>query len=377
VSAGEGGPLLDLDAGTLLLSLAVGLVAGWFARRPRTAPPAAPRGTSDEEDLARVMPDAVRRLFAAPSRRGVGPVALQLIEELCRPEQSAYFHTRPADRRLSLAVGHRLPADTRPGLEIAYGEGRPGYVAEHARVMNGDDFAALPAELSARLPDTGPAGLRVDLAAPIVDETGDLTGVLTLAGVRERRGREKRLLALLSALTGLAVSHVTRLRATQQIADQDALTGTYTKRFVQTRLADEMARAEADRRPLSLLLLDVDHFKNYNDTRGHVEGDLALRQVGHVLSASIREDDTAGRYGGDEFLILMPGAGKERAQAVAEHLRRTVEGLGLDLTLSAGVATFPEDAGNGVGLIRAADQALYEAKAAGRNRVVAARPERA
>lgn len=378
MSAGEGSLLLDLDTSTLLLSSAVGLVAGWLARGLRTARAPAPRGTpdEDEEDLARLAPDAVRRLLAATSRRSVGPVALQIVEELFRPEQSAYFHTRPADRRLSLAVGHGLPADTVPGLEIAYGEGRPGYVAEHARVMDGGDFAALPGELSARLPDTGPAGLRVDLAAAIVDEIGELTGVLTMAGVRERRGREKRLLAFLSGLTGLAVSHVTRLRATQQIADQDALTGTYTKRFVQTRLAGEMAQAEVNRRPLSLLLLDIDRFKNYNDTRGHVEGDLALRQVGHVLSASIREDDTAGRYGGDEFLILMPGAGKERAHAVAEHLRRAVEGLGLDLTLSAGVATFPEDAGSGVGLIRAADQALYEAKAAGRNRVVAARPER-
>jgi diguanylate cyclase (GGDEF)-like protein len=319
----------------------------------------------------------VRRLFAATSRRGVGPVALQIVEELFRPEQAAYFHTRPADRRLSLAVGHGLPPDTRPGLEIAYGEGRPGYVAEHAQVMDGSDFETLPPELRLRLPGSGPAGLRVDLAAPIVDETGDLTGVLTVAGVRERGGREKRLLALLSALTGLAVSHVTRLRATQQIADQDALTGTYTKRFVQTRLADEVARAEADRRLLSLLLLDIDHFKKYNDTRGHVDGDLGLRQVGHVLNTSIREDDSAGRYGGDEFLVLMPGAGKERAHAVAEHLRRTVEGLGLDLTVSAGVATFPEDAGSGVALIRAADQALYEAKAAGRNRVVTAGPQRA
>jgi diguanylate cyclase (GGDEF)-like protein len=317
----------------------------------------------------------VRKLFAASNRRAVGPIALTIVEELFRPEQAAYFHARPADRRLSLAAGHGLPPEAGPGLEIAYGEGRPGYVAEQARVMAEADFVSVSASMRDRLPDTGPAGVRVDVAAPIVDEAGDLTGVLTLAGVRERRGREKRLVALLSAITGLAVTHVTRLRATQQIADQDALTGTFTKRYVHLRLADEMAR-DAGTRTISLLLLDIDHFKTYNDTRGHVDGDLALRQVGHVLSASIREDDTAARYGGDEFLVLLPGAGKERAHAVAEHLRRTVEGLGLDLTLSAGVATFPEDAGSGVGLIRAADHALYEAKAQGRNRVVAARPER-
>ena len=359
----------------LFLVLALGLVAGWIGRGLRITRASAPRREHDDEDLA-LLVDAVQRLFAASSRRAVGPVALQIMDELFRPEQSAFFHARPADRRLLLAVGHGLPSGAGPGLEIAYGEGRPGYVAEQARVMAEADFSALSDERRARLLQTSPAGLRVDLAAPIIDETGDLTGVLTLAGVRERRGREKALLALLSGITGLAVTHVTRLRATQQIADQDALTGTYTKRVVQLRLADEVARSEAGRRSLSLLLLDIDHFKSYNDTRGHVEGDLALRQVGHVLSASIREDDTAARYGGDEFLVLLPGAGKERAYAVAEHVRRTVEGVGLGLTLSAGIATFPEDAMSGVGLIRAADQALYEAKAQGRNRVVAARAER-
>jgi diguanylate cyclase (GGDEF)-like protein len=356
--------------------LAAGLAAGWIARG-RYAGRAAARldDGGDEEDLARLVPDAVRRLFAAGNRRAVGPAALGIVDDLFRPEQSAYFHARAVDRRLSLAAGRGLPPEAGPGLEIAYGEGRPGYAAEQRRVMGADDFAALPVALREALPGDGPAGLRVDLAAPIVDETGDLTGVLTLAGVRERRGREKRLLGLLAGVTGLAVSHVTRLRATQQMADQDALTGTFTKRVVHARLAEEMARSEAEARPLSLLLLDIDHFKTYNDTRGHVEGDAALRQVGHVLSASIREDDTAARYGGDEFLVLLPGATKERAQAVAEHLRRTVEGLGLDLTLSAGIATFPEDAASGVGLVRAADHALYEAKAAGRNRVVAARPD--
>jgi diguanylate cyclase (GGDEF)-like protein len=378
VSAEKGGRPLGLDNwSTLLLVLAVGLVAGWVGRGLRKSRPTPPPPHPDvEEDLARVVPDALRRLFAAANRRAVGPVALGIVEELLKPEQCAYFHARPADRRLSLAIGHGLPPDASPGLEIEYGEGRPGYVAQEARLMAAGDFDALPEELRARLPACGPAGLRVDVGAPVVDEAGDLTGVLIVAGVRDRRGREKRLVALLSTLTGLVVTHVTRLRATQQIADLDALTGTYTKRVAHQRLAEQMASAEQARRPLSLLLLDIDHFKLYNDTHGHLEGDAALRQVGHVLSASIREDDTAARYGGDEFLVLLPGAGKERARSVAEHLRRTVEGLGLDLTLSAGVATYPEDAGSGVSLMRAADQALYEAKAAGRNRVVTAGPER-
>ena len=362
-----------MDALSTFVALAAALAAGWFARRFDAARAPRDRRADDEEDLARIVPDAVRKLFAASNRRAVGPIALAIVEELFRPEQSAYFHARPADRRLLLAAGHGLPPEAEPGLEIAFGEGRPGYVAAEGRVMADADFVSVRDATRERLPDTGPAGLRVDVGAPILDEAGDLTGVITLAGARERRGREKRLVALLSAVTGLAVTHVTRLRATQQIADQDALTGTFTKRYVHQRLAAHIAHADGTRN-LSLLLLDIDHFKTYNDTRGHVEGDAALRQVGQVLNSSIREDDTAARYGGDEFLVLLPGAGKERAQAVAEHLRRTVEALGAGITLSAGVGTYPEDATSGVGLIRAADHALYEAKAEGRNRVASARP---
>ncbi|HEX6738094.1 MAG TPA: GGDEF domain-containing protein, partial [Vicinamibacteria bacterium] len=133
--------------------------------------------------------------------------------------------------------------------------------------------------------------------------------------------------------------------------------------------------------PLSLLIMDIDHFKNYNDTNGHLEGDQVLKTVGEILRRSIRQDDVAARYGGEEFVIIYNGASKEVALRLAEKLRHAVEAypfrhgekqpLGR-VTLSGGVANFPDDARSARDLMRSADQALYEAKSSGRNRIVGA-----
>ena len=126
--------------------------------------------------------------------------------------------------------------------------------------------------------------------------------------------------------------------------------------------------------PLSALLLDLDHFKQINDTFGHGIGDDALAAVGQVISANLRTSDFAGRYGGEEFIILLPDTDHEGAAQAAEKLRATlarmeVAGLERQITASIGLASYPMDAGDADTLVRMADRALYAAKNAGRNRV--------
>jgi diguanylate cyclase (GGDEF)-like protein len=142
-----------------------------------------------------------------------------------------------------------------------------------------------------------------------------------------------------------------------------------------------LKRAPEEKSPLGLLLLDIDHFKNYNDTNGHLAGAEALKTVALLLKRSVREDDLVARYGGEEFVILYVGASKSLACRLAQGVRRAVEAyefpggdrqpLGA-LTISGGVAGFPDDAADAVSLLRAADAALYEAKAAGRNKIISA-----
>ena len=158
----------------------------------------------------------------------------------------------------------------------------------------------------------------------------------------------------------------------QELSVKDGLTGLYNQRHFYERLEAEIERARRQQHPLSLVLCDLDYFKQYNDTRGHLEGDKALQVVGQVIQESTRANvDMGFRYGGDEFTIILPEADKAMALAVTERLRMLFRGHELDaLTLSIGVLTYSD----GMSIrtfVQSADALMYEAKRAGGNRVVA------
>ena len=336
----------------------------------------------DQGEIFQILPELVRQMFAATGRRDVLPLALKLLHQTFHPEMAAIFLARPDLRRLTLSVGLGLPPTLTPGLEVEYGQGRVGYVGANRLAMDEADFKGATALMRVQIEAEATAlkELRVDAAAPLEGE-GELIGVLCVGGMRVRQTQAKRLLKLVADLTGIAFVHVARLRRTQDAADRDGLTQVFNKRYLQKRLGDEIHKAENDHTPLSLLILDIDHFKNYNDTSGHLEGDEVLKKIGEMLRDAIREEDVAARYGGEEFIILYPRASKSQALSLAEELRQTVADYGFAhgarqpggrVTISGGVATFPEDSRSAVDLIRAADQALYDAKAAGRNRIIGA-----
>ncbi|HXJ92682.1 MAG TPA: diguanylate cyclase [Terriglobia bacterium] len=162
-------------------------------------------------------------------------------------------------------------------------------------------------------------------------------------------------------------------------AIRDPLTGLFNRRYMGEALERELRRAEHGGQPLSMIMLDVDHFKRFNDTSGHQAGDDLLIHIGSLLQARTRREDIACRYGGEEFLLILPGAPLEAALRRAEELRRqiresTVEHRGQSLggiSVSAGVACFPEHGTSADGLLRAADMTLYRAKELGRDRVEA------
>ena len=158
---------------------------------------------------------------------------------------------------------------------------------------------------------------------------------------------------------------------------RDALTGCHNRKAFDERLPAEMAFAYRHDRPVSLVMLDIDHFKRVNDTYGHLGGDAVLRMVGAILRASIRTEDVVCRYGGEEFAVILREQGADSAWVVAERLRRAIEAAScttanqeIHVTASLGVATWVGGDPDGKGLVKVADQALYAAKLAGRNRVV-------
>jgi len=161
------------------------------------------------------------------------------------------------------------------------------------------------------------------------------------------------------------------------LAITDGLTQLRIHRYFEQRLDEEIIRAEKFGHPLSLIMSDIDHFKKFNDTYGHQEGDIILMETAKIFRLTKRDVDIAARYGGEEFSIVMPEADTEEATALAEEIRKKVEGYEfpskqgkLKVTISLGVATFPKNASDGHSLVEAADQCLYKAKDGGRNQVV-------
>lgn len=169
----------------------------------------------------------------------------------------------------------------------------------------------------------------------------------------------------------------------EKLSVTDHLTGLYNHRYLRSRLEEELNRSSRGSLSLSIIFLDIDHFKIYNDLCGHLAGDAALRKTADILKAFVRDMDIVVRYGGEEFCIVLPDTSKDDAVVVAERIRHEFERekfaneenlpMGT-LTASIGVATYPEDGHTFTTLIHSADLALYRAKANGRNRVELGHP---
>lgn len=197
---------------------------------------------------------------------------------------------------------------------------------------------------------------------------------LRRCGGQPFRGVDKKLLLAVGEQIGIALANARLYR----MAITDGLTGLYTKRYCESFIRKVLdSPGPAHERGFSVLMLDLDHFKQVNDTHGHQAGDEVLVQLAGLLRAAIRHDDLACRYGGEEFILLVPGrpeAGVETAarlrQVIEQHVFSCDGGLTLRNTVSIGVAFFPQHGESGEAVVGAADQALYEAKRQGRNRVV-------
>lgn len=178
----------------------------------------------------------------------------------------------------------------------------------------------------------------------------------------------------------LALSNLRLKETLRQQSIRDVLTGLFNRRYMEETLERELKRAERENGPVGVMMIDIDHFKEFNDNAGHDGGDTLLRELGALLNRSTRGADIACRYGGEEFLVVLPGATLETAARRAESLRQEVKSLVIDhlgiplenCTISLGVAAFPRDGLTREALLKAADTALYRAKNEGRDRVVLA-----
>jgi diguanylate cyclase (GGDEF)-like protein len=281
-----------------------------------------------------------------------------------------------ADRTALVREATHGLTEREPAERIPVGQGVAGTVAATGRAM----VLASPAG------NGGPeAAATSQVSVPLLAQ-GRVLGVLSLY---DREDGEPFTLADAEALTAFAVQAAVaienvRLHAeAERLSVTDPLTGAWNYRYFSRRFEQEIERSRRFGRVLALLMLDIDHFKLVNDRFGHQRGDEVLVEFAGRVTGSVRDIDTFARYGGEEFVLILPETNLEGGLAVAEKLRRgTVktpfcgedDGNGVRLTVSIGVACFPEHATQPEELLRAADEALYEAKLQGRDRVVTAGP---
>jgi diguanylate cyclase (GGDEF)-like protein len=218
---------------------------------------------------------------------------------------------------------------------------------------------------------------------------GETIGMLYLQSSLRGRGQpegvrgnliesEQRLAVTVAEQVAMALANL-KLRETLRIQSiRDPLTGMFNRRFMEESLEREIRRMARKKGQLGIIMIDIDHFKQFNDTFGHAAGDILLRELGNLLKTNIRSEDIACRYGGEEFVLIIPEVSLELTCKRAEQLREGFKHLNVQhggrtlgpITISLGVAMFPEHGSTGEALLRAADAALYRAKAEGRDRVV-------
>jgi diguanylate cyclase (GGDEF)-like protein len=346
-------------------------------------------GQSALTQFLKDFPHLSRDLFSGLTDRQLPPALLRVVQRALDPAQAWILVRRGNAENARLVVTATFPegGSPRPGTEVPADLGELGFVVESQLVMARAELAAKSVQERIKPGALGLAGVQPALYAPLVFDQ-DTLGVIALSQPRRVIGDGKAALRLI-AQTGAHALHVaaaySRVRVTAEI---DGLTNAFNKRHVEQALSDLIYReacAAYDRRastppaPLSVFLFDLDHFKHYNDSNGHLAGDRLLQELARLVQASIREEDIFGRFGGEEFLLIMPKTDLAHATIAANKLRTVIAARAFpfaekqpmgSITVSGGVAEYPSDGADAAAILHGADEALYEAKRQGRNRVV-------
>ncbi|MDI6824279.1 MAG: sensor domain-containing diguanylate cyclase [Bacillota bacterium] len=325
-----------------------------------------------------VIQEVGRQLNATLERERVLDMLTGAIRRLVKCDVCAIFLKGGEDGVLHLArLDHPHPAAF-PLSHLRPGEGELGrLLAERRAAVTSNAVSAGWLHVD---PDD-PAPPRGAAVVPLLMD-GGLLGALWVSSAEARACSPQELQALevLGTQAAVAVQNATLYRRAEELSVTDDLTGLYNHRYFTRQLQYAIGQCGSRGGTVALVYVDLDDLGNYNNTYGHVVGDALLREFGQTLRSAVREIDVPTRYGGDEFAVILAGASREEALAVAERIRARVEAHVFDgpdgplrITASIGVAVFPEDAENVTDLVRVADQAMYVAKSEGGNRVVCPR----
>ena len=328
-------------------------------------------------EIAEKLPQIAKKMTEKLPPDAYPAVAVRSIKEFFHAGKVGYFAPAENSSDYTLVLGVGFPPDWPGKVRIPSKEGILGMALEKKIVVSRVDLHSSSGWGS---PGRSLQDIEVapDFVAPVLGISGIL-GVLIVTDCPFLLEEERIYVSMLADLLSMALQNATHLDPSRDGKWVDLLTGVSNRMFFQQRFENEIRRAENYRQALALCMLDIDKFKEINDTHGHHAGDVVIKKMAEIVRNNTRGSDLVGRYGGDVFMVLITSTTVEQATSIMENLREKISSTGIAIpgteapiriTISGGLALFPTHGRSTPELFRAADEALYESKRQGRNRIL-------
>jgi diguanylate cyclase (GGDEF)-like protein len=330
-----------------------------------------------------ILVEIGKALTSSLDRQEILNVIMEKVSLLLKPRTWSLLLLEEETGELSFEIAVSPAAERLKGIRLRMGEGIAGWVALHGEPLLIPDVHHDP-RFARQVDEAIDFDTRSIVCVP-VKSRDKILGVVELVNNLEDGDFSEADLKILSTIAdyaAIAIENAHYVHKIRELVITDDLTGLFNARHLHELLEYEVERARRYGTDLSLVFIDLDHFKNVNDTYGHLVGSRLLAEVGHVIHHHIRKVDMAARYGGDEFVIVLPNTSKAGALTVISKLRQKIraqdflagEGCRIHVTASFGIASFPDDAQNKHDLIRLADRAMYDVKETTRDAIKAYGP---
>jgi diguanylate cyclase (GGDEF)-like protein len=324
-----------------------------------------------------IFHDVAKALTSSLDLDSILQTIMDKMAEYFRPETWSLLMLDHEKNELYFAIAVGAASESLKDVRLKVGEGIAGHVAKHGETLIVPDVAA-DARFNKRIDEMTKWETHSIICVPVRSKLRVL-GVIQLVNVDMKHFGDQELFFLqaLCDYAAIAIENARSVEKIQELTITDDCTGLYNARHLYKTLEKEVYRSSRFAYEFTVLFIDLDHFKQVNDTHGHLVGSKLLAEIGYLIKAQLRLIDYAFRYGGDEFVVLLPQTGKDSALVVARRLRDSLrtsmfckeEGLNLNVRASMGVATYPHDAKTPHDVIRQADEMMYLVKNTSRDNI--------
>lgn len=330
-------------------------------------------------EIADRLPQIIKAITEKLPPSTLPAIVVRSAKEFFHARQVGFFVPVQDSDDYTLEVGVGFPPDWKGKIRLPSGGGILGVALQKKLVVARVDSLSSSGPSSPR-PCLERLGVSPDFVAPVFGVIG-IFGVLVIAGCPLSIEGERKYVSMLADLMSSSLQKDLLIESGKNSVWVDHLTGVANRLYFLQRFESEIRRTENYKQGLALFMFDIDEFKKINDTYGHVSGDIVIKKVAEIVRSNTRSSDLVGRYGGDEFTVLITSATQEQAFAYAENLRKKINEAEIRIpgndamirmTISGGLAVFPAHGMSTSELIIAADYALYDAKRSGRNRTIPA-----